>query len=311
MTFQQRPWLPWWLPPVLALLAGLITLIVLHERHQTAPDLRGRTLANAATLLKKHHLRIGSTTYAPAPDGVLPVLDPRPGARRGRRGRAHGRRHRPRRAAQDRARPGGQRAHPRQGDGRAHRRALRQRRATGQRGRRLDRDPPGPRPGQHARRRHAGHARGREPHAGPDADAHRHGDRDHHSDRHGRRRSRPPPPDSPAKSARGDLHRREGRRHHRQGGGDPVAAGRPAVRRRDQRPALPVGEIGGQGREPDLRRVPARDADEDRRRLRGGAGPRRRAPARVDRRRRQDGRPDRRRRLLPPRLFACAAVCWP
>jgi hypothetical protein len=70
VTFQQKPWLPWWLPPVLALLAAFIILVLMLQRHPEAPNLKGRTVVNAAKLLKKHDLKIGRTTYAPAPEGT-------------------------------------------------------------------------------------------------------------------------------------------------------------------------------------------------------------------------------------------------
>ncbi len=72
VTFQQRPWLSWWLPPAVAVVAAFITLVLLLHRDTVAPDLAGRDVANAATLLKHDHLRIGHTSYAPAPKGVLP-----------------------------------------------------------------------------------------------------------------------------------------------------------------------------------------------------------------------------------------------
>jgi beta-lactam-binding protein with PASTA domain len=72
VTFQQRPWLPWWMPPAVALLAAFITVVVMLTGHPEAPDLSGRTVTNATKLLKRHDLRVGRVTYEPAPKGVLP-----------------------------------------------------------------------------------------------------------------------------------------------------------------------------------------------------------------------------------------------
>ena len=70
VTFQQRPWLPWWVPPAAALLAAFITVLLMLSHHPAAPDLTGRTVANATKLLKRHDLEIGRTTYETAPKGV-------------------------------------------------------------------------------------------------------------------------------------------------------------------------------------------------------------------------------------------------
>ena len=48
VTFQQRPWLPWWMPPAVGLLAAFIT-VVLMLRHDEAPNLTGRTVPNATS----------------------------------------------------------------------------------------------------------------------------------------------------------------------------------------------------------------------------------------------------------------------
>jgi len=78
VTFQQRAWMSWWIPPAIALLAAFITMLVmLHQPTPPtpptlAPDLSGRTVANAILALKKNKLRLGHTTYAPAPEGEDP-----------------------------------------------------------------------------------------------------------------------------------------------------------------------------------------------------------------------------------------------
>ena len=47
VTFQQRPWLPWWLPPAIALVAAFITLVLMQRKDAVAPDLTGRNVAMA------------------------------------------------------------------------------------------------------------------------------------------------------------------------------------------------------------------------------------------------------------------------
>ncbi|MDA0159161.1 PASTA domain-containing protein [Solirubrobacter ginsenosidimutans] len=70
VTFQQRPWLPWWLPPAVGVLAAFITLVLMLKRHPEAPNLTGRTVENATKLLNKHDLKVGRTTYESAPKGI-------------------------------------------------------------------------------------------------------------------------------------------------------------------------------------------------------------------------------------------------
>ena len=83
VTFQQRPWLTWWMPPVLALIAAFAVVVLMLQRPQLTPVLTSRTIPNAAKLLKTHryggmfgiggkHLRFGRVTYQPAPPGVEP-----------------------------------------------------------------------------------------------------------------------------------------------------------------------------------------------------------------------------------------------
>ena len=69
MTFRQRPWLPWWVPPVFALAAAFLTVLALMHRHAEVPTLKSDTVSEALVVLKKHHLKLGKTRYAPAPEG--------------------------------------------------------------------------------------------------------------------------------------------------------------------------------------------------------------------------------------------------
>ena len=70
VTFRQKPWLPWWVPPVLALLAAFIVAMLLLRRDPEVPKLEGDTVAEALVVLEKRHLKLGRTTYATAPKGV-------------------------------------------------------------------------------------------------------------------------------------------------------------------------------------------------------------------------------------------------
>jgi hypothetical protein len=64
VTFRQKPWLPWWLPPVLALLAAFVAAILLLRRDPEVPKLEGDTVAEAVVVLEKKKLQLGDTTYA-------------------------------------------------------------------------------------------------------------------------------------------------------------------------------------------------------------------------------------------------------
>ncbi len=81
VTFQQRAWLAWWMPPGFALLVAFLIMLVMLQRPQLAPLLTSRTVPNAAKLLRTHrfggmfgiggqHLRFGRVSYQPAPPGV-------------------------------------------------------------------------------------------------------------------------------------------------------------------------------------------------------------------------------------------------
>ena len=66
VTFRQKPWLPWWVPPVVALLAAFIAAMLMLRRDPEVPKLEGDTVAEARVVLKKHHLKLGQTKYATA-----------------------------------------------------------------------------------------------------------------------------------------------------------------------------------------------------------------------------------------------------
>ena len=70
VTFRQKPWLPWWVPPVVALLAAFIVAMLMLRRDPEVPKLKGDTVAEAMVVLKKHHLKLGHTKYASAAKGV-------------------------------------------------------------------------------------------------------------------------------------------------------------------------------------------------------------------------------------------------
>ena len=82
VTFRQRPWLPWWVPPVVALLAAFGTVLALMHRHATVPHLKSDTVSEALVVLKKRHLKLGKTLYATAPKGVDldTIIDQQPAA---------------------------------------------------------------------------------------------------------------------------------------------------------------------------------------------------------------------------------------
>ena len=172
-------------------------------------------------------------------------------------------------------------------------RALRHQPGTGQRRRRLGRHPPAPDPWHRARNRGADHARGQgaaDPDPDPDPDA----DRDRDADV-----VRDPLADRDRRGEAEIERQEEGQERRGEDRERPEGAGAVApvglrLRRRDQRPALPPGQPGREARAADLAQAPVRDADDDRRRLRGRAGHRRRPPPGADLRRRQDGRHDRR-----------------
>ncbi len=134
VTFQQRPWLPWWMPPAARSAGG-----VHHRPADAVPPPRGsgphgahrRECDQAAQAARP---RDRSHDVRDRAEGRISGLDHPPGARSGRGGRARPRGHRPRRPAEDRARPVGGRAHAGPGDGSALRRALREQPATVQRG---------------------------------------------------------------------------------------------------------------------------------------------------------------------------------
>ena len=81
VVFRQKPWLPWWLPTAVALLAAFVAAILLLRRDPEVPKLKGDTVAEARVVLEKKGLKLGQTTYATAPAGVLREHDPRPGSR--------------------------------------------------------------------------------------------------------------------------------------------------------------------------------------------------------------------------------------
>jgi hypothetical protein len=82
VTFRQKPWLPWWVPAVVALFAAFMAAVLLLRRDAEVPKLKGDTIEEAVVVLDKHHLGLGRTTYATAPDGVPlgTVLDQAPAA---------------------------------------------------------------------------------------------------------------------------------------------------------------------------------------------------------------------------------------
>jgi hypothetical protein len=67
VTFRQRPWLPWWVPPVVALIGVLATALMLLERRAEVPKLKGDTVSEAIVVLKKRHLKLGHIAHAPGP----------------------------------------------------------------------------------------------------------------------------------------------------------------------------------------------------------------------------------------------------
>jgi len=70
VMFRQKPWLPWWVPPVVALLAAFIAAMLMLRRVPEVPKLEGDTVAEAVVVLKKHHLKLGQTKYASAAKGM-------------------------------------------------------------------------------------------------------------------------------------------------------------------------------------------------------------------------------------------------
>ncbi len=82
VTFRQRPWLPWWLPPIVAVLGVLLAALMLLERRAEVPKLKGDTVGEALVVLKKRHLHVGHIAHAAGPRGVTlnTVIDQRPAA---------------------------------------------------------------------------------------------------------------------------------------------------------------------------------------------------------------------------------------
>jgi len=82
VTFRQRPWLPWWVPPVVALLGVLLAVLALLERRAEVPKLKGDTVGESLVVLKKRHLKLGHIAHAPGPKGVPlnTVIDQQPAA---------------------------------------------------------------------------------------------------------------------------------------------------------------------------------------------------------------------------------------
>lgn len=70
VTFRQKPWLPWWLPPVLALAGAFAFVVALAQRDPVVPKLKGDTVAEAIVVLEKRGLMLGKKSYAVAPAGV-------------------------------------------------------------------------------------------------------------------------------------------------------------------------------------------------------------------------------------------------
>ena len=70
VTFRQKPWLPWWVPPVLALIAAFAAAILLLRRDPEVPKLEGDTVQEVRVVLDKHHLKLGSVKYAKAPENA-------------------------------------------------------------------------------------------------------------------------------------------------------------------------------------------------------------------------------------------------
>ena len=84
VTFRQKPWLPWWIPPALAMLAAFIVAVLLLRHDPEVPKLEGDTVEEALVVLNRRHLELGRTTYETAPKGVtlntIMAQEPAPGA---------------------------------------------------------------------------------------------------------------------------------------------------------------------------------------------------------------------------------------
>lgn len=82
VTFRQRPWLPWWVPPVVALLGVLLAALALLERRAEVPKLKGDTVSESLVVLKKRHLKLGHIAHAAGPRGVPlnTIIDQQPAA---------------------------------------------------------------------------------------------------------------------------------------------------------------------------------------------------------------------------------------
>src|SRR5262249_6715728 len=82
VTFRQRPWLPWWVPPVVAVLGVLLTVLALLERRAEVPKLKGDTVGEALVVLKKRHLKLGHIAHAPGPKDVAlnSIIEQQPAA---------------------------------------------------------------------------------------------------------------------------------------------------------------------------------------------------------------------------------------
>jgi hypothetical protein len=82
VTFRQRPWLPWWMPPVVAVLGVLLTALALLERRAEVPKLKSDTVSEALVVLNKRHLKLGHIAHAAGPKGVAlnTIIEQQPAA---------------------------------------------------------------------------------------------------------------------------------------------------------------------------------------------------------------------------------------
>jgi hypothetical protein len=70
VTFRQKPWLPWWVPPVVALVVACVAAFILLRPQREVPKLEGTTIAEAQVMLQKAHLGLGQVRYTSTPKSV-------------------------------------------------------------------------------------------------------------------------------------------------------------------------------------------------------------------------------------------------
>ena len=81
VTFRQKPWLPWWLPPVLALLAAFAVAVLLLSRDAEVPEAQGLDRRGGAGRARQEPSRARARALRDRCGGRAAEHDHRPAAR--------------------------------------------------------------------------------------------------------------------------------------------------------------------------------------------------------------------------------------